>query len=172
MNNGCLVQRSSAKQLLKKRVGKPTRQVNIPIKKHVGKPKYLEAWFARAWLLASMASQGVTSLSHTGALGWQDFANAFPDSKAWFPKLAAHGSKSSSLRSYFQDVGYSGRPEFFSAMTCLLLGKGMKVNPTWLQVNRHKIQSFRKQYHSHHSLHMVPARVVRALLLGKAVQDP
>ena len=164
--------RSSAKQLLRKQVGKPRQQVKIPIKRRVGKPKYLEAWFARAWLLARMADQGVRSLSGTKALGWQEFADAFPASKSWFPTVAAHRSKRWSLHEYFKDVGYSGKPEFFSAMTCLLLGKGMKVNPSWLQANQHKIQSFRKQYQSHHGLQMVPARVVRGIRLGVAAEDP
>jgi len=48
------------------------------------KHKYMEAWFARAWLLATMAREGVSRLSGTRALTWQKFSESFPDAKGWF----------------------------------------------------------------------------------------
>lgn len=130
------------------------------------KTKYLEAWFARAWLLAAMVKQGISRLSGTTAITLKEFSEAFPDSKAWFSRLAAHKTQYESLQDYFNDVGFTGKPEFFSAMACLLLGKGMHINPQWLEDHTHELQTFSKKYRSHHKLHVVPARAVRAVIKG------
>ena len=136
------------------------------------KPKYLEAWFARAWLLSAMAQEGVSGLSGADAIGWEEFATAFPDSRAWFPRLAARRSEHWTLKEYFDNLGYTGKPEFFSAMACLLLGKGMHVNPDWLLHRQQDLEDFSQEYSNHHGLDMVPARVVRAVHKGLKASDP
>ena len=76
------------------------------------------------------------------------------------------------MHDFFRDLEYTGKPEFFSAVTCLLLGKGMKVNPEWLHDRQRDLQRFSKQYYLQHGLCMVPARVVRAICRGLDSVEP
>ena len=132
----------------------------------------MEAWFARAWLLATMAREGVSRLSGTRALTWQQFSESFPDAKGWFFRLVAFRCQYKSLHSYLKDFNFTARPEFFSAFACLLLGKGMQVNPAWLQDNRVQLMAFSKAYRTKHKVDCAPARVVRAVRDGYSPSDP
>ena len=130
------------------------------------KLKYTTAWRARAWLLAAMAREGVNQLTGTQQVTCTDFAESFPDSGGWFARLAARGKRYKSLYDYLQDLGYQGRPEFFSAHACLFLGKSMRVNPKWVLEHGKDLQDFRASYRRIHHIDMVPGRVVNAIRCG------
>ena len=130
------------------------------------KLKYTTAWRARAWLLAAMAREGVKQLTGTRQVTWTDFAESFPDSGGWFARLVARGQHYKSLYDYLRDLSYQGRPEFFSAHACLLLGKSMRVNPKWMLEHGKDLQDFRASYRRIHHIDMVPGRVVNAIRCG------
>ena len=130
------------------------------------KLKYTTTWLARAWLLAAMYREGVKQLTGTRQVTWEDFAEAFPDSGSWFARLAPRGKDYKSLYDYLQDLSYRGRPEFFSAYACLLLGKSMRVNPEWIQEHSKELQAFNASYRRIHHIDMVPGRVVKAVRCG------
>ena len=122
--------------------------------------------------MAAMAKHGVSRLSGARAITVQEFSGAFPDSKSWFSRLAAAKNQNKSLQDYFEDIGFTGQPELFSAMACLLLGKGMKMNPQWLEDRKHELQTFSQQYRFLHKLDIVPARAVRAVHKGIDPTEP
>lgn len=79
-----------------------------------------------------MHRAGVRVLRGAGDVSLASFARAFPDSKAWFGKLAVRG-RQSSLKHFFQALNYTGRPEFFSMHACILGHALMNKTPAWFK---------------------------------------
>ena len=87
--------------------------------RRIAKVGYKTQWLSRALLLSSMHRAGVRVLRGAGDVSLAHFAQAFPDSKAWFSKLTVRGEHSS-LQAFMESLNYTGRPEFFSMFACLL----------------------------------------------------
>jgi len=90
------------------------------------------------------------------------FARAFPDSKAWFRRLAGR-SQCLTLKGFFSSLEYVGRPEFFSMFACLFGNAAFRVCPAWMLENRLALRRKMMACYSSHGLMAVPARCVRAL---------
>lgn len=112
-----------------------------------------------------MNRAGVRALGRTDAITVASFARAFPDSKAWFRKLAFKG-QFPTLRAFFKAVKYDGRPEFFSMFACLLGNSALSVQPTWLQKHRQSLQGAMHAYASQNGFMGVPALCVKDVLAG------
>ena len=125
-----------------------------------GEP-YMKLWIARAWLLSAMAAEGVERLVGVRAMTVQDFSMAFPDSKGWFSWL---GSPDMALDNFFALLGYTGRPEFFSMFTCLLLTAELRVNPAWTRHFAGDLKRCMGDYASAHGLPKLPSLCVAELV--------
>ena len=126
------------------------------------KAKYLPSYTARAILLASMHRAGVGRLGGTGQISVGEFAAAFPDERQWFTRLCS-SSDTTTVKKFFSDLGYKGRPEFCSMFSCLLLTRSMWLSDAWLS---HHCASLRKAMRSqrHHRIMRLPALCVRDVL--------
>ena len=126
------------------------------------KAKYLPAYTARAILLASMHRAGVGRLGGTGQISVGEFAEAVPDGRQWFTRLCS-SSDTTTVKKFFSDLGYKGRPEFWSMFSCLLLTRSMWLSDAWLS---HHCASLRKAMRSqhHHRIMRLPALCVRDVL--------
>ena len=127
---------------------------------------YKTQWLARALLLCAMSRAGVKALGRTGSVTVASFAQAFPDSKAWFRKLAIKG-KTSTLRAFFTSLKYDGRPEFFSMFACLLGNATLWVKPSWLRRHSKLLQAAMKAFASRNGFMGVPALCVKDVLSGE-----
>ena len=108
-----------------------------------------------------MAREGVEHLSGAASVTRVSFASAGPDQKGWFSRLGTRKS-GPSLQSFFDDIGYRGRPELFSMFSCLF--GSMQVSPAWLDHHATQCMAYSKDYRSQHGIDPVPARVVAAIL--------
>ena len=126
------------------------------------KAKYLPAYTARAILLVSMHRAGVGRLGGTGQIYVSEFAAAFPDARQWFSRLCS-SYDTTTVKKFFSDLGYKGRPEFWSMFSCLLLTRSMWLSDAWLS---HHCASLRKAMRSqhHHMIMRLPALCVRDVL--------
>ena len=134
----------------------------------------MKAWLVRASLLACMARDGVAGLRGASSVALDAFAQSCPDSRAWFGRLCSSRSQQS-LQAFFDDVGYTGKPELFSMYTCVLLNSSMRVDPAWLEEHAHKCRLYSRKYCGLHGLDPVPALAVRALksvARGGDLSDP
>ena len=133
----------------------------------LGRPRanYTTQFLARALLLGAMSRAGVRALGRTGDVTVASFAQAFPDSKAWFRKLAIKGN-TSTLRAFFTSLKYDGRPEFFSMFACLLGNATLWVKPSWLRKHSKLLQAAMKAYASQNGFMGVPALCVKDVLSG------
>ena len=124
--------------------------------------KYLPGYTARAILVASMHRAGVGRLGGTGQISVGEFATAFPDERKWFTRLCS-SSDTTTVKKFFSDLGYNGRPEFCSMFSCLLLTRSMWLSDAWL--SRHCV-SLRKAMRSqqHHGILRLPALCVQDVL--------
>ena len=124
--------------------------------------KYLPGYTIRAILLASMHRAGVGRLGGTGQISVGEFAAAFPDERKWLTRLCG-SSDTTNLKKFFSDLGYKGRPEFWSMFSCLLLTRSMWLSDAWLS---HHCASLRKAMRSqkHHRIMRLPALCVRDVL--------
>ena len=127
---------------------------------------YKTQWLARALLLCAMSRAGVKALGRTGSITVASFSQAFPDSKAWFEKLAIKGNKSS-LSDFFASLKYDGRPEFFSMFACLLGNATLWVKPSWLRKHSKSLQAAMKAFASQNGFMGVPALCVKDVLPGE-----
>ena len=128
------------------------------------KAKYLPAYTARAILLASMHRAVVGRLGGTGQISVEEFAAAFPDERQWFTRLCSSSdTTTTTVKKFFSDLGYTGRPEFWSMFSCLLLTRSMWLSDAWLL---HHCASLRKAMCSqhHHRIMRLPALCVRDVL--------
>ena len=129
------------------------------------KEPYLRLWVARAWVLSAMASEGVLQLTGVRGVTVRDFGAAFPDSKGWFERLCS--SWDMPLSSFFQFLGYTGRPEFFSMFACLLLTRTLQVNPAWALHVQGKLQHSMDECARVHGVPKVPALCVEGVLRAR-----
>ena len=92
----------------------------------------------------------------------EEFAAGFPDERQWFVRLRS-GLQVSSLKEFFDSLGYEGRPELWSMFSCLLLTRSMWRNPEWYTYHA---RSLRKAMHSQkkHKLMRVPSLCVQDVL--------
>ena len=128
------------------------------------KAKYLPAYTARAILLVSMHRAGVGRLGGTGQISVEEFASAFPDERRWFVRLCSSSDRTATtVEKFFSDLGYKGRPEFWSMFSCLLLTRSMWLSDAWLS---HHCASLRKAMRSqhHHRIMRLPALCVQDVL--------
>ena len=131
--------------------------------KYKARANYKTQWLARALLLCAMSRAGVKALGCTYVVTVSSFARAFPDSKAWFGALIAKGN-SATLRSFFANLKYDGRPEFFSMFACLLGNQALWVQPTWLKKHRRSLKSAMHEYVAQNGFMGVPALCVKDVL--------
>ena len=127
------------------------------------KAKYLPTYTARAILLASMHRAGVGRLGGTEQISVKEFAPAFPDEHQWFARLCSSNSATTTVKKFFSELGYTGRPELFSMFSCLLLTRSMWLSDAWLS---HHCASLRKAMRSqrHHRIMRLPAHCVQDVL--------
>ena len=85
----------------------------------------------RGLLLSAMGAEDIEALQGASDITVRDFAQAFPDQRAWLRRLPRWPGMT--LQDLFDDLGYDGRPECFSMYTCLLLTRGMRKTPQWYQ---------------------------------------
>ena len=123
---------------------------------------YLKQWLARALLLCAMSRAGVRALGRTDAITVASFSQAFPDSKAWFEKLMCKG-ESPTLRAFFANLKYDGRPEFFSMHACLLGNYKLWVQPKWLRKNSKALQDAMLAFAAQNGFMGVPALCVKSV---------
>ena len=152
------------------RWGKPVMRFSMRSCRDVGasgrgqrrhKATYLCAYTARALLLVAMRRAGLKRLTGADRISVENFARAFPDEKSWFTLLS--GSHTDTLHKFFEDLNYSGRPEFWSMFACLLLTRAMWRNPDWYVNHKHELKAaLRSQLH--HGLQRVPALCVSDVL--------
>ena len=133
---------------------------------------YMRNWTLRGFLLAQMAAQGVPELRDCSKIGVLEFAQAFPDQTAWFPRLNARTTtkrqSTKTLGDFFQDLGYDGRPEFFSLFACILMCPEVRsVNEKWLSHHREQLSAAMVQ----RAIPRLPCLCVRDLVSeGSGVQ--
>ena len=122
----------------------------------------MPAYTARAILLAAMHRAGVGKLGGTSQIYVRDFAAAFPDEREWFSRLCSAWD-TTTVKEFFSDLQYTGRPEFWSMFSCLLLTRSMWLSDAWLL---HHCASLRKAMCSqhHHRIMRLPALCVRDVL--------
>jgi hypothetical protein len=104
---------------------------------------YRSRWIARTWLIWRMRHAGIRCLRISADCTVSDFAKPFPDQCKWILKLAG-GRRSLPVRALFQQLHYTGPPEYFSMYTCLWGSDGLrkelqKLGPAWLAEHRPKL---------------------------------
>ena len=132
------------------------------IARRVPKPGYKKQWLARALLLCAMHRAGVRALRGAGDVRVASFAQAFPDSKAWFSRLKAKG-QNSTLRAFFKSLNYVGRPEFFSMFACLLGNRDLHMPPAWFRKHRRALRAEMALTMSKNGFMGVPGLCVRSV---------
>ena len=128
--------------------------------------KYLPAYTARALLLAAMHRAGVGRLGGTSQICVRDFATSFPDEREWFSRLCG-SMDTTTVKEFFSDLQYTGRPEFWSMFSCLLLTSSMWLTDEWLSSQCSSLRTaMRSQLR--HGLMRVPALCVQDVLAEEA----
>ena len=121
--------------------------------------KYLLLWFVRTFLLLSMDQSGCRRLAGTSDINVGEFGRCFPDSRGYFQAFknsVPHGS----LKMFFDELGYKGRPELFSMYTCLLGHKSLWKNPKWLQFHAKSIRAEQRVYKDRTGVNLLPSNAV------------
>ena len=126
----------------------------------------MPAYTARAFLLAAMHRAGVGKLGGTSQIYVRDFAAAFPDEREWFSQLCSAWD-TTTVKEFFSDLQYTGRPEFWSMFSCLLLTSSMWLTSEWLS---ERCRSLRRAMRSQlrHGLMRVPALSAQDVLAEDA----
>ena len=118
--------------------------------------KYLPAYTARALMLAAMHRAGVGRLGGTSQIYVREFAAAFPDEREWFTRLCSSSMDTTTVKEFFSDLRYTGRPEFWSMFGCLLLTPSMWFTSEWL-LSRCRLLRRAMRSQLRHGLMRVPA---------------
>lgn len=137
-----------------------------------GRSGYLRASLVRSLLLAHMRRDGVRALGGADGVIVRAFATAFPDTNSWFDRLPAKGCKRR-LADFFGDLGYDGRPEFFSMFSCLLMTPPCSTrSDAWYKANARKLRRLMASYRTEHGLHPTPAHSLSLMRPGKRLSQP
>ena len=94
-----------------------------------------------------------------------EFAVAFPDACEWLNVLPLEAHRSS-LKDFFDDIMYDGRPEFVTCWACLLLTNACRKRPTWFDDHASAIKALRTCYRKTHRIDIVPARCITKVASG------
>ena len=128
-----------------------------------GAPPYWLNWIIRGILLLSMHRAGVARLSGCRGVSVADFSAAFPDACQWWQILPKWNEVDSDLESFFKNLDYDGRPEFFTFWACLLLTRLSRKSPEWFRRSASKIRQHRMRYHRMYGIDIVPVRCVQQI---------
>ena len=123
-----------------------------------GKPPYWLNWMTRGILLLSMHRAAVPRLLGCQGVSVAEFSVAFPDACQWLKVLPK--STSTDLSTFFRDLEYDGRPEFFTFWSCLLLTKLARKSPEWFDSHADAIEKHRLRYRRNYGIDIVPVRSV------------
>lgn len=137
-----------------------------------GTSGYLRASLVRSILLAHMRRDGVRVLQGADGVTVKAFARAFPDTNGWFRRLPAKACKGR-LADLFADLGYDGRPEFFSMFSCLLMTPPCSTrSDAWYRASARELRRIMASYRTEHGLHPTPAHALSLMRPRKRLSQP
>ena len=137
-----------------------------------GRSGYIRRSLVRSILLAHMRRDGVRVLAGADGVSVKAFGPAFPDTNRWFDRLPARACKGR-LADLFADLGYDGRPEFFSMFSCLLMTPPCSTrSDAWYTANARKVRRLMASYRAEHGLYPTPAYALSLMRPGKRPSRP
>ena len=118
---------------------------------------YSKLWFARSLLIAA----GTAKVKVEG-VSVEEFRGAFPDAKAWLSMFKA----TALIKHAMAEVKYSGPPELFTMMLCMVGSKDMNFDAAWLEKHVSDIAAVRQAEEANSGLTPTPGHCCFQVLRG------